>query len=371
MRLRMKQLIAVLGALGLVLFFQNCGQSGSIMPQGSGGPIGDLNDGGGDPSNPNPGDPGNPPVNSTQYKDNTKFVSVNEIAEKVDILVVIDNSGSMRYEQASMANRFDSFIDQLQSLDWRVAITTTDMQYPSRDGADGKLLGFGNNRVFLSKDDGVQSAKTMFGQTIQRSENGSGNEQGIHATYKALERALNPSDNNSKFLRSQAGLAVIVVTDADETPSGGKNNKGPKNYGDNLRNFVAATFPSKAFKFHSIIVKPDDTACLKYAGSNNEDYGKEYFNLSTNTNGIVGSVCETDYSAQLKEMGQSTAELVKNISLDCAPVDSDKDGKPDITIVDLMTQKQVTDYTVNGNQVSLVQALPIGQYKVDYRCLAK
>ncbi len=368
MRLRMKQLITVLGALSLVLFFQNCGQSGSIMPQGSGGPIGDLNDGGGDPSNPNPGDPGNPPVNSTQYKDNTKFVSVNEIAEKVDILVVIDNSGSMKYEQASMANRFDSFIDQLQSLDWRVAITTTDIT-TNTVGTDGQLLDFSNNKFFLSKDDGVQSAKTMFGQTIQRSANGSGNEQGIHATYRALERSLQANDNNSKFLRSQAGLAVIVVTDADETPP--NRVWGAKNYGDNLRNFVATTFPSKAFKFHSIIVKPGDTACRFYAGSGNEDYGEEYFKLSTNTNGIVGSVCETDYSAQLKEMGQSTAELVKNISLDCAPVDSDKDGKPDITIVDLMTQKQVTDYTVNGNQVSLVQALPIGQYKVDYRCLAK
>ena len=46
--------------------------------------------------------------------------------KKVDILVVDDNSGSMEFEQTSMANRVSNFLAILQGLDWRIGIATTD-----------------------------------------------------------------------------------------------------------------------------------------------------------------------------------------------------------------------------------------------------
>jgi hypothetical protein len=49
---------------------------------------------------------------------------------KVDILIVLDNSSSMAEEQAILANNLGAFIDVLEAeeveADYRVAITTTD-----------------------------------------------------------------------------------------------------------------------------------------------------------------------------------------------------------------------------------------------------
>jgi hypothetical protein len=49
-------------------------------------------------------------------------------AEKLDILVVIDNSGSMGEEQTSLTGAFPSLIHGLDQagVDWRLAVTTTD-----------------------------------------------------------------------------------------------------------------------------------------------------------------------------------------------------------------------------------------------------
>ncbi|MFN8790669.1 MAG: hypothetical protein ACK5Y2_04355 [Bdellovibrionales bacterium] len=54
--------------------------------------------------------------------------------------------------------------------------------------------------------------------------------------------------------------------------------------------------------------------------------------LSEQTNGIVGSVCEMDYGAKLKMMGQATADLATAISLQCEPVDPYKNGMVDVKI---------------------------------------
>jgi hypothetical protein len=52
-----------------------------------------------------------------------------DIDKKVDVLLVIDNSGSMGEEQANLAANFAPFIDTLELVgaDYRIAITTTDV----------------------------------------------------------------------------------------------------------------------------------------------------------------------------------------------------------------------------------------------------
>ena len=56
------------------------------------------------------------------------------VNKDVDILFVIDNSGSMGEEQAILANNFASFIEVLEAEDveanYRIGITTTDNGNP-------------------------------------------------------------------------------------------------------------------------------------------------------------------------------------------------------------------------------------------------
>ena len=79
-----------------------------------------------------------------QEKQDSIALTVNK---DVDILFVIDNSGSMAEEQATLANNFQSFIDVLErpevSANYRIGITTTDNGNPWCDGTSpegGKLV---------------------------------------------------------------------------------------------------------------------------------------------------------------------------------------------------------------------------------------
>ncbi len=282
----------------------------------------------------------------------------------------------MSLEQASMAQRFNSFLGKLRGLDWQVGIVTTDVREDATNSAlkDGRLLRFNQLASHLIKStDDFTLAQSEFGRVIQRPANeGSGNEQGVKATYRAFERALEASGPNVGLVRPGAALSVILVSDADETVGGNSvagdpNSFGDKNKTENLLSFINTQFPGKTFKFNSIIVRDGDLACLRLAGSGNEGYGKNYQKLTTATSGVLGSVCEADYGNQLSVIGDSTTELVKLVTLDCAPGDSDKNGKPDLAVTGI-NGTAVTGYTLSGRMVTFDQALPVGSYNFAYRC---
>lgn len=289
---------------------------------------------------------------------------------KADVLVVIDNSGSMKTEQANMASRFSTFLDKLSGLDWQVGIVTTDVSANARL-KDGRLVVFTDMPGTYVLNSGMDSAaaKSSFGKTIQRSPSeGSSNEQGIAATYRAVERAFADQSvvenaRNRTLFRDDAVLSVIVVTDADETnPNGTQTYNKP----DELRKLVRSKWPNKSFVFHSIIVPINDKVCVAQDG--NEQYGYTYDSLSQLTGGIRGTVCSTDYGSQLAAIGQATMDQIRSVSLDCAPLDMNGDSVPDISVV-TANGTATPSYSVSGLTVTFSVALPAGTNQLNYSCL--
>ncbi len=363
----------------LISVFQNCGQPGSIAVNND-QKITDLaEDTSPTPTSPPAPAPTPPPASPTPvpnaptsptvtYKDYQKSVVVNQSTSKVDVLVVIDNSGSMGFEQKNMAARFSSFMGKLQGLDWQIGIVTTDV---TTDGTnsfrkDGRLLPFdGLKKNLISSTDDLLTVQNEFSKVIQRPiGEGSGNEQGIKATYRAIERALELSGPNVAMVRPGAALSVIVVTDADETAI---STTDIKNKPEKLLEMVNAQLPGKTFKFNSIIVRDGDLACLNLSGSANEGYGKAYQKLTDLTSGVLGSVCESDYGKQLSVIGDSTVEMVRVVTLDCAPADSNKDNIADL-VVKNGNNMILNNYTLNGRIVTFNNVLDVGSYNFNYRC---
>jgi hypothetical protein len=305
-------------------------------------------------------------------------VEVKAVAKpKVDILVVIDNSPSMDTEQRNMAARFHSFVDQLNGLDWQLAITTTDLTGDAALG-DGRLIEFAGNikgKVLNSTMD-LNDVKDSFAKSIQRSEKGYWEEQGIAATYRALERSRSPRDRESRgnvaLVRSDAALAVIVITDADESPFMdfiGRPQPTIRNSPAGLAKFIKKTWGgTKNFVFHSIIVRDGDSDCLGKDG--NETYGLAYAALSRMTNGIIGNVCESDYGSQLKVMGEKVQGLVRTIRLDCSPADADGDQRPDLEFEN-SSGVSLSSYRLENMDLVFTQPLPVGITTVDYKCEVK
>lgn len=277
---------------------------------------------------------------------------------RVDVLFVIDNSGSMAYEQKSMASRVSNFLSVLRGLDYQIAITTTDPRNSVSYG-DGQLVpmkGLTNKYILDSGMDEAQS-RTVLSNTLQRSETGSGTEQAIYATTRMVERALAaPSSVYGQFFRNDSQFAVVVISDEDESANGAKNDP---NF---LLNLLRVNFTNKALTFHSIIARPGDKACL-----NGEGYsaGERYAAFSQLTGGVIGDVCAADYAAQAVGIAEGVRQTLKTITLSCAPV---VDATRQVVVM-----KDGVEYTgartVNGVNVSFADMLPSGEYQLLYACL--
>jgi hypothetical protein len=98
------------------------------------------------------------------------FVIDEQEKKKADILFIVDTSGSMKYEQSHIRERFATFIESLKNVDWRVAISTAIIQpYAEFPGSGGTLIKFaqapGSPQML---DANIPGAHYYFAQTIQR-----------------------------------------------------------------------------------------------------------------------------------------------------------------------------------------------------------
>lgn len=157
---------------------------------------------------------------------------------KVDILWVVDSSGSMAPKQARLAASFNGFINQLVTanppIDFHIAVVTTDTDDPAQRGAlrpwtlgprSGdhiacipQMAGGTLCNTSTTVAGATASAAQAFDQMSLVGTSGSAQERGLLAVYLALTNAANISTPSSeKFIRSDAALYVIVVSDEDDS----------------------------------------------------------------------------------------------------------------------------------------------------------
>ncbi len=189
----------------------------------------------------------------------------------VDILFVIDNSGSMVGEQHQLADSFQKFASVLEQRfqDYHIAIVTTGMQSggcPACGGAiemscikdeNGRFqdtrginLGTIDDPVFefdpadpscrvvsANNKDCFYDQSTGKG-TVLVGVNGCGYERGLAALKTALSENL-LSDWNKDFLRDDALLAVVVISDEEDCGEVGDVSEGLAGIGGNICYFAS------------------------------------------------------------------------------------------------------------------------------------
>ncbi|GAB4512084.1 MAG: hypothetical protein Tsb0020_30010 [Haliangiales bacterium] len=195
-------------------------------------------------------------VEAGQQKQEKKAIPV--VAERdIDILFVIDDSDSMAQEQASLVQNFPGFIDKLRSIEGglpnvHIGVISTDMgarngiaNCDETGGKNGALQSdlVGNSAVcsdgsvsladsFIRDvdDDGDPNTprvtnyegelENVFSCIAELGITGCGFEQQLEAMRASLTEA---SENDNGFLRDNAFLAVIFITDEDDCST--KNNE--------------------------------------------------------------------------------------------------------------------------------------------------
>jgi hypothetical protein len=221
--------------------------------------------------------------------------------KKLDIVWIIDNSGSMADEQDALGSNFSAFIDEFitKDVDFKMAITTTDVSSSYKkgrmvNGSDLKLTSaMAKRNEYQFKDD--------FMNLVRVGTNGSGNEKGLEASEGFMQKYA------SSFLRQDAYLAVVLLSDEeDQSP----------NMVSDYTNYL------KSFKSEAGLVKFYTIADINKTTqkSSGITVGAERYKLASNqTAGVIANIRD-DFYQSLTSMGDSILNLLDSFALGFEPV---------------------------------------------------
>lgn len=292
------------------------------------------------------------PVTSSEYVQGHKGDPQDENFEQgewgqLDILVVIDNSGSMVEEQKNLATKLESLLSRVEKADWQISVITTDAADPCQ-------------RALIKKSD--FNAKTKFANAVNAGIRGSGNERGILRAVEGLEgRCL-----RENWVRAESTIAVLIVSDEDNCHIDEKNGYGCVGAADLNGNYLTdylATIrtPGKDAKVYGILWHPSmdssGTSTDKTQCSTALKTGDTYAKIIDETGGKWGSICDADYTSTLQAISQDVAQILKyEFSLSHQPDDG--------TLQILVDGKNWDKFALEGLKIRFSEPPPFGS-KVD------
>jgi hypothetical protein len=227
---------------------------------------------------------------------------------EVDILWIVDTTGSMHDELVALQTNFQRFIDTLerQQVKYHIGVTSTDM---SSTGERGALRG--DTRIIDNNTPDKQAVfavNTNFDQYSRKR---------WTQVFGAMTAALSSSGPNAGlgFVRKNAALAVIAVTNADDATYGGvayyarwlRSAKGPGF--ENLVTFstIAGTLPDGCYP-------PGQS----YFGSK-ADPPFRLADMTRRTAGVLASICDSAFDQSLVRIAQGLNTLRRVFPLTLAP----------------------------------------------------
>lgn len=231
---------------------------------------------------------------------------------QADVLFIVDNSGSMSEEQSSLSANLSQFLSyaQANSIDYQIAVTTTDIQSNAEAGrfVSGPLGQInGTPRIITPQ---TPNGLNLFQQFVNQGTNGSGTERGLEAAYLALSDPL-INTHNAGFLRTDAALAIIFVS--DEADFSSQQAQFYENFFRNIKGFQNSSMFSA-----SAVVGTQQPFCNGPGG--NADYGAQYISVANNTGGVVESICSANWGQTLSNIGLNSFGLRRSFQLSSQPV---------------------------------------------------
>ncbi|MFO0664578.1 MAG: hypothetical protein U0174_11540 [Polyangiaceae bacterium] len=269
------------GSEGPETEFQDVSASAREKPGSSGGTSGSLSSGGTSSSS----------SSSSGGAGGCGATLAQPTKPKVDIIFVIDNSGSMTGEMVQIRTNVNAFASKIgqSGLDYTVMFIVKKATSPAQTGnvicVPAPLGGANctdNPPLFHHLDKSVGSTNSL---SILQSEYATGINWSSHLRADSTKVFVEVTDDNSSV--SDTAFDAFLLSKA---PMFGTEQK---------RNYI----------FHSIVgwtegtLLTDTSMCNTAAGN-----GMTYRKLSTLTGGIVDSVCKTDYSGVLDNMAKGIVD---------------------------------------------------------------
>jgi hypothetical protein len=242
--------------------------------------------------------------------------------EKIDVLFVIDNSGSMDQEQANLIANFPGFIQVLDAsgLDYRVGVTTSGRDYEwtmatpfgpipqDQDGGDnGTLLEPASCNLthkWIEKTDANPAAK--FSCVANVGVDGPSKEMPLGAIRDAFEDRI-LDGTNVGFRRPDALLALVILTDENDCSYEQSVSLG---FGQTLCqtgtepvggyiSFLDQYTGHRSRWATAVIAGKGPGSCSSSFGNAAEATRLKEFVTATGANAVISSICDGDLSIGL------------------------------------------------------------------------
>ncbi|MBI2891814.1 MAG: VWA domain-containing protein [Nitrospirae bacterium] len=230
----------------------------------------------------------------------------------VDILWVIDDSGSMSQEQKNLASNFDAFFTQLQAmgLDYHLGVTTTDCDVSGNCGA---LRSLASGAKYLAPS--TPNAKSEWATLSTPGTWGSAFERPLLAAREALSSRVTDG-KNAGFRRSGASLVVILVTDEIDQSWEGSYTYSYTAGATSPQLFIDFLAAQAATVF-AITGDPADAFSAGGCSSTNgsADEGNSVIEVAQATGGAWASICSGTFAPTLSLISQAVGTAASQFKL--------------------------------------------------------
>jgi len=235
----------------------------------------------------------------------------------VDILFVVDNSGSMNPFQVALADSFGSFIQLALNLEinFHIGVIATeinaaeaDQGTPPRDIIPGVLVQAPSRlKVLTPSTPNLENAfidNILIGDCCSDEQ-----EAGLKAAQMALSEPL-ISDANVGFMREDARLYVICISNEQDQSPG-----SPSFYAD----YFASLKDYNPDKMSLSAVCGDAPNGCYTSDMEQVDSGSRYIDVAEQTYGIFESICADDFDTAMANLGQDAFTVPREFSLSRIP----------------------------------------------------
>lgn len=244
--------------------------------------------------------------------------------QKLDLLWIVDDSGSMENKQANVAANFDAFFQFIQAakVDYQIAIGTTDI-----------FNDAGQLRADVITP-GTSDPAGAFRDAIKVGVAGKALEEGLAGAEDILEadRAgtlkVAGKPDVIHFARDDAFLFIVAVSDEEDHSFGEpryfwRSFEQAKGIGNNGKVSFSAIAGGNFDPDQGKVVAGD---CTDNGGAT---AAARYFEVADLTGGLVGSICDASFEATLREFGRLAVGLRRKFPLSSKPDLTACAGQPD------------------------------------------
>jgi hypothetical protein len=264
----------------------------------------------------------------------------------LDLLLVMDNSGTMQPYQEQVAAKLEPLLENIKNTNWRIAVVTTDS--PCVRGVVSRS----------DYDVDKMAAENAFKAAVRAGTSGSNTERGIEMAIKGFSPESYCSTNRNKWTRDGAKTAVIVVSDeancgsaVNESCTGSFSYFGPSDFKSqtpaNTR-FFGLLYDQNTCEYNGYDKQPDDYYALAKSVA---DGG---------TGGLWRPICLADYTEVLGEISRNVGEiLTREFTLSAPPTQ----GSLKVYFDGIEAQ---SGFSVQGKKVTLVGNESLAQ-RVEFR----